>query len=74
MSLYTRIMLCNHQVSPPGCAACLNGGFFGAGKDADGGQAEAIRVPLADGTLVKVPRSGHSEATMRALLTLSDVK
>ncbi len=30
-------------------------------------------MPLADGTLVPVPGSGHSEATMRSLLTLSDV-
>ena len=39
----------------------------------DGGQGEAVRVPLADGTLVKVPGSGHSDETMRSLLTLSDV-
>ena len=39
----------------------------------DGGQGEAVRVPLADGTLVRVPGSGHSDETMRSLLTLSDV-
>jgi threonine dehydrogenase-like Zn-dependent dehydrogenase len=39
----------------------------------DGGQGEAVRVPLADGTLVKVPGSGHSDEMMRSLLTLSDV-
>ncbi len=39
----------------------------------DGGQGEAVRVPLADGTLVTVPGSGHSDAMLRSLLTLSDV-
>ena len=39
----------------------------------DGGQGEAVRVPLADGTLVKVPGSGHSDETLASLLTLSDV-
>jgi threonine dehydrogenase-like Zn-dependent dehydrogenase len=39
----------------------------------DGGQGEAVRVPFADGTLVRIPGSGHSEETMRSLLTLSDV-
>jgi hypothetical protein len=37
----------------------------------DGGQGEAVRVPLADTTLVAVPGSGHSDALMRSLLTLS---
>jgi threonine dehydrogenase-like Zn-dependent dehydrogenase len=39
----------------------------------DGGQGEAVRVPLADGTLVAVPGSGHSDEMLRSLLTLSDV-
>ena len=39
----------------------------------DGGQCEAVRVPLADGPLVKVPGSGHSDETLASLLTLSDV-
>ena len=39
----------------------------------DGGQGEAVRVPLTDGTLVKVPGSGHSDETVASLLTLSDV-
>lgn len=30
-------------------------------------------MPLADGTLVKVPGSGHSDETLASLLTLSDV-
>jgi hypothetical protein len=52
--------------------ACVAGGFWAAGG-IDGGQGEAVRVPLADGTLVRVPGSGHSDAMMRSLLTLSDV-
>jgi threonine dehydrogenase-like Zn-dependent dehydrogenase len=51
--------------------ACMNGGFFP--MNGDGGQGEAVRVPLADTTLVSVPGSGHSEEMMRSLLTLSDV-
>jgi threonine dehydrogenase-like Zn-dependent dehydrogenase len=39
----------------------------------DGGQGEAVRVPLADATLVAVPGSGHSDGMLRSLLTLSDV-
>jgi len=52
--------------------SCVAGGNFGNGT-IDGGQGEAVRVPLADGTLVKVPGSGHSDAMLRSLLTLSDV-
>ena len=51
--------------------ACMNGGFFP--MNGDGGQGEAVRVPLADTTLVTVPGSGHSDAMLRSLLTLSDV-
>src|SRR3954452_1010665 len=51
--------------------ACMNGGFFP--MNGDGGQGEAVRVPLADTTLVSVPGSGHSDEMMRSLLTLSDV-
>lgn len=39
-------------------ARCLRGQLFGwvqAGKGLQGAQAELVRVPLADGTLVKVP-------------------
>jgi threonine dehydrogenase-like Zn-dependent dehydrogenase len=39
--------------------ACMNGGFFPT--NGDGGQGEAVRVPLADTTLVAVPGSGHSD-------------
>jgi threonine dehydrogenase-like Zn-dependent dehydrogenase len=52
--------------------ACVAGGFWAVGG-IDGGQGEAVRVPFADGTLVRVPGSGHSEETMRSLLALSDV-
>ncbi|RKT88280.1 Threonine dehydrogenase [Saccharopolyspora antimicrobica] len=38
----------------------------------EGGQAEAIRVPLADGTLVKLPVAPDS-ALIPSLLTLADV-
>ncbi|MET9880473.1 alcohol dehydrogenase catalytic domain-containing protein [Actinacidiphila glaucinigra] len=38
----------------------------------EGAQAEAIRVPLADGTLVKLPVTADS-AVIPSLLTLSDV-
>ena len=50
--------------------ACLHGGFWGG--DLDGGQGEAVRVPLADGTLVPLP-VGEDDALMPSLLTLSDV-
>lgn len=53
-------------------ANCAAGGSFG-NRGIDGGQGEAVRVPFADSTLVKVPRSGLSDATRRSLLALSDV-
>lgn len=49
---------------------CRNGGFWGSVTD--GGQGEAVRVPQADGTLVKVD-SVPDDALMPSLLTLSDV-
>jgi len=52
--------------------SCVQGGNFGNGT-IDGGQGEAVRVPLAGSTLVKVPGSGHSDAMLKSLLTLSDV-
>ena len=58
---------CRHGIT----SACANGGFFP--MNGDGGQGEAVRVPLADGTLVSVAGNGHSDETMRSLLTLSDV-
>lgn len=52
--------------------ACVAGGFWTVGG-IDGGQGEAVRVPFADATLVRVPGSDHSDETMRSLLALSDV-
>src|SRR5256714_3144312 len=51
---------------------CLHGGSFG-NHGIDGGQGEAVRSPLADATLVKVPGSGYADDMLRSLLTLSDV-
>ncbi|WP_433472358.1 alcohol dehydrogenase catalytic domain-containing protein [Spirillospora sp. CA-142024] len=51
--------------------SCLHGGFW-ARDGIGGGQAEAVRVPLADGTLVKAP-VGEDSDLLPGLLTLSDV-
>jgi threonine dehydrogenase-like Zn-dependent dehydrogenase len=51
--------------------SCLHGGWWG-GVTLDGGQGEAVRVPLADGTLVKLPVA-QDHALMPSLLTLTDV-
>jgi threonine dehydrogenase-like Zn-dependent dehydrogenase len=51
--------------------SCRQGGFWASGG-IGGGQAEAVRVPLADGTLVKAP-VGEDSALIPSLLTLSDV-
>jgi threonine dehydrogenase-like Zn-dependent dehydrogenase len=51
--------------------SCLHGGFFGTVELA-GAQAEAVRVPLADGTLFALPVE-KDDALMASLLTLSDV-
>jgi len=51
---------------------CLHGGGYG-NHGMDGGQGEAVRVPYADATLVKVPGSGHSDEVLRSVLALSDV-
>ena len=51
--------------------SCIHGGFFGTPEVA-GAQAEAVRIPLADGTLFAV--GAHADdALMASLLTLSDV-
>jgi threonine dehydrogenase-like Zn-dependent dehydrogenase len=52
--------------------SCVAGGSFGNGQ-IDGGQGEAVRVPLAGSTLVTVPGLGHPDAVLRSLLALSDV-
>ncbi|HEY0386715.1 MAG TPA: zinc-dependent alcohol dehydrogenase family protein [Pyrinomonadaceae bacterium] len=51
--------------------SCVHGGFFG-NEEVAGAQAEAVRVPLADGTLYVLP-VGRDDALMPSLLTLSDV-
>jgi threonine dehydrogenase-like Zn-dependent dehydrogenase len=51
--------------------SCVHGGFFGT-PDVDGAQAEAVRVPQADGTLFVLP-IGEDGALMPSLLTLTDV-
>ena len=50
--------------------SCHHGGQWGG--DLDGGQGEAVRVPQAPGTLVKLP-AGADEMLLASLLTLSDV-
>src|SRR5437773_8017748 len=51
--------------------SCIHGGFFGT-AEVPGAQAEAVRVPQADGTLYVLP-VGQDDALMPSLLTLSDV-
>ncbi|GAB2916678.1 zinc-dependent alcohol dehydrogenase family protein [Rhodococcus aerolatus] len=56
--------------------SCAHGGAWGApdesGVLADGGQGTHVRVPLADGTLVRTPGT-PDDAQVPGLLTLSDV-
>ena len=51
--------------------SCVHGGFLGV-RGSDGAQAEALRVPQADGTLFTLP-SAKDDALNPSLLTLSDV-
>jgi threonine dehydrogenase-like Zn-dependent dehydrogenase len=51
--------------------ACVHVGFFG-NNGINGAQAEALRVPFADGTLFALP-VGDDHALTASLLTLSDV-
>ena len=51
--------------------SCRHGGMW-ASDGIDGGQGEAVRVPQAQGTLVKLP-VGEDSALLPSLLTLSDV-
>jgi threonine dehydrogenase-like Zn-dependent dehydrogenase len=60
-------VLCREGMHP----SCLHGGRYGA-DGVDGGQGEAVRVPQADGTLVRLPVE-PDEALMPSLLTLTDV-
>src|ERR687886_1071690 len=48
--------------------SCAHGGFFG-NEEIPGAQAEAVRVPLADGTLYALP-TGRDDALLPSLLTL----
>lgn len=50
--------------------SCEQGGFFGV--QTPGAQAEAVRIPHADGTLYALPTPAD-EALMASVLTLSDV-
>ncbi|MFI5835592.1 zinc-dependent alcohol dehydrogenase family protein [Micromonospora sp. NPDC051300] len=53
--------------------SCPNGGFWGT-PGSDGGQGEAVRVPYADGTLVRLPaEAAGDDRLLTALLALSDV-
>lgn len=56
--------------------SCVNFGFWGhtnaTGQLLDGAQGEYVRVPFADGTLVKVPETPDA-ALYPHLLTLTDV-
>ena len=52
---------------------CVHAGFFGNGEEGLGGaQAEALRIPYADGTLYTLP-TDPDEALLPSLLTLADV-
>lgn len=51
-------------------SSCARGGMFGVA--AGGAQAEGVRVPFADGTLVPVPFDEYDER-IPAVLTLADV-
>ncbi len=56
--------------------SCLHGAWWGTrdehGLKVDGGQGEAVRVPMADGTLVATPEPPE-DAMVPSLLALSDV-
>ncbi|HWH13615.1 MAG TPA: alcohol dehydrogenase catalytic domain-containing protein [Miltoncostaeaceae bacterium] len=53
--------------------SCVRGGYWGGGND--GGQGEAVRVPLADGTLVRLPEEVDlsDPRLAAAVATLTDV-
>ncbi len=59
--------------------SCLNGGCFGfpgfwnAGGAVQGGQSEYVRVPLADGTLDRVPEALADDGDDARTLPLTDV-
>ncbi|MFI7637042.1 zinc-binding dehydrogenase [Nonomuraea sp. NPDC049400] len=51
--------------------SCVRGGFWGGSNQ--GGQAEAVRVPFADATLVPVRADAADDSLLRRLLPLTDV-
>jgi threonine dehydrogenase-like Zn-dependent dehydrogenase len=53
-------------------SSCVHGGFFGYSEGVGGSQAEAVRIPQADGTLFRLEVEKDNEL-MPSLLTLSDV-
>src|SRR3954451_5518899 len=73
------LVVCPFAVSDGTCEFCHEGlhtscasGAFWDGIPDEGAQAEAIRVPFADGTLVKLPVASDS-ALIPSLVTLSVV-
>jgi threonine dehydrogenase-like Zn-dependent dehydrogenase len=73
------LVVCPFAISDGTCEFCHEGlytscahGAFWDGIPDEGAQAEAIRVPFADGTLVRLPVAADS-ALIPSLLTLSDV-
>jgi hypothetical protein len=75
-----QIVVMPFAISDGTCAFCQNGlhtacvhvGFFG-NNGTNGAQAEALRIPYADGTLYPLDVGGGDDALMPSLLTLSDV-
>ncbi len=60
-------VLCREGMQP----SCLHGGRYGV-DGVDGGQGEAVRVPQADGTLIRLPVE-PDDVLMPSLLALTDV-
>jgi len=60
-------------------SSCLTGGSFGfqafwpGGGEVQGGQSQYVRVPMAEGTLVKLPESLADDANDMRTLPLTDV-
>jgi threonine dehydrogenase-like Zn-dependent dehydrogenase len=53
--------------------SCVAGGFWGGSPSPGGAQAEAIRVPFADATLVRLPiDAGAGHEDLRRFLPLAD--
>jgi threonine dehydrogenase-like Zn-dependent dehydrogenase len=61
---------CRHGLS----TLCDNGGPWGFGLEVGGGQAEAIRAPFADATLLKLPPgTDAASGALKRVLALTDV-